>query len=285
MYKLVFFSCLIMIGCNTVEDEKKDLNIEKESEQLQINSPYGDHQLFWHWEDKFSIEESLMLQKWIIEVTKATEVTLGNYPFDIHYYFHKSDGNEPVPFGHTAHVKHMAVHFHVNPSFNYQAFIDDWTAPHEISHLSIPFLGKKQRWFSEGYATFLSRQIMMDMGYFTQSEFDSLYLAKIINTKEVYDSKTDSFVQTANDLFKSHNCGAIYSGGASYFYTMDHYLREKHNIRFSDLVRDYQKCCRITDKSIDDVIASFDDMIKDSVFTALMDDYRHLPAVKLMNKF
>ena len=108
-------------------------------------------QIVWHWEDRFSRQEQQKLKKWLFTITYGVEQTLGIYPFEVHYYIHRRNfASEPVPWANTDRNYKQSVHFHVDPSFSFQEFIDDWTAPHEISHLSIPFVGRNQSWFSEG---------------------------------------------------------------------------------------------------------------------------------------
>ena len=123
----------------------------------------------WHWEDHFTPVEKEKLVDWLEQTTEAVQSTLGTYPFTIHFYMHRRDyANEPVPWAHTSRGSEQAVHFHVDPNYELKEFLADWTAPHEISHLSIPFLGKENSWFAEGYATYLQCQVMYTMGEYNQ---------------------------------------------------------------------------------------------------------------------
>jgi len=116
----------------------------------------------WKWEDKFSQTEQDSLKLWINTTMKGIEDLVGAYPFEISIYFHKSKSTrEPVLWAHTVRGEEQAVHFYVNPTyFSYQDFISDWTAPHEISHLILPFLGKQNSWFAEGFASYMQYRVM-----------------------------------------------------------------------------------------------------------------------------
>jgi len=243
------------------------------------------HSLYWHWEDEFSDSTKAKLQTWIEIVTEASFNCIGYYQFDIHYYFHLSDGNEPVPFGHTSRKDEQAVHFYVNPRFSLDDFLADWTAPHEISHLSTCFVGRKNMWFSEGYATYLSRQIMVDMGCFTDESFDSLYLKKINGIKKYYNSSTSSFIEVTDSLLSHYRYGPVYWAGSSFFFTADRYLQENYQIRFTDLVNSYQSCCRLDDHYLKAVIESYDLLLDDQYFSSLMAKYRNSKSSVVMANY
>jgi hypothetical protein len=277
----VFF-LLFFISCGQKEQKEDDL---LESNEIVESSPYGKHKLFWNYESEFSTQEKKKLRSWIIQVVEATTRTIGDYPFDLHFYFRRSESNRPVSFGHTIRGPEQAVRFYVNPSFSLDDLLADWTAPHEISHLSQPFVGKKNKWFSEGYATYMSRQIMIEMGYYTDAEFDSLYLTKIGATKKYYGSQTSTHIEVSDSLVRNHSYGDMYWGCSSFFFTVDLQLQEKHGKRFKDVVKDYQACCRLEDKALKSIIFSYDKLIEDTLFTSLMKRYRNDPSYKVMEDF
>ncbi len=142
----------------------------------------------WHWEDEFSTAERDKVEDWLNSVTGAVESTLGVYPFTVHFYIHRRKGSsEPVPWASTRRQYVQGVDFHIDPSFSLQAFLDDWTAPHEISHLSIPYLGQEQSWFAEGYASFMQYQVMQKLGICSEQEVGEIYAEKIERVRPYYD--------------------------------------------------------------------------------------------------
>jgi hypothetical protein len=276
---------LFIFSCGTENAEEVDTDESKEIAE-EDTSPYGDHSIVWNYESEFKEEEKSRLKEWIIEVVDATTATIGEYPFDLHIYFQRSDrGGQPVGFGHTIRGPEQSVRFYVDPSFSKEEFMEDWVAPHEISHLSQPFVGKNNKWFSEGYATYMSRQIMMEMGYYTEEEFDSIYFNRISQTKYAYGSNLLTHIQVSDSLLEHYIYGDMYWGSASYFFTVDQQLKEKHNIRFRDVVKDYQNCCRLKDKSLLSIVQSYDSIIEDTLFTSLMRRYRNQPAGSVMENY
>ena len=284
-YFIILISiCFVLSSCNTnVKAEESIAIAESPSSEMSQDTTY---KLIWHWEDDFTALESNMLKDWITQVNQATMNTLGQYQFDIHYYFHKSDGDEPVPFGHTSREKNkMGIHFYVNPSYSLEEFLADWTAPHEISHLSIPFAGKSNKWFAEGYATFLSRQVMMDMGYYTLETSNAYSLKKIKELIPYYIDNERSMINQMSSLFEKHNYPAAYWGGCSYFYKADAELRARHGNSLMNIVASYQTCCRLKDKGLMSIIYSFDEILGDTLFSNLFNQYNNGPAGEVINEY
>lgn len=247
---------------------------------------YSNHKGFWHWEDEFSKDEREKLKLWITTVLDANTKTLGYYPFDIHFYFHQSSSSSsPVSYGHTSRGKQQAVNFYVDPSYSLERFLDGWTAPHEISHLSLPFLGKQNQWFAEGYATYMSRRILLQMNHYTQAEFDSIYYHNITETLDCYGSNTSTHVEVSDSLISHHQYGTMYWGCSSFFYTANLMLVERNNMPMVDIIKAYQKCCRLEDETIEDVVISFDEIIEDDLFVPLLEDYRTKPAGEVMERY
>lgn len=181
----------------------------------------SDHEIrtsiVWHWEDSFSPGEKKNVENWLLNVTGAVETTLGVYPFDLHFYLHRQNGSsEPVPWAHTRRDNNQGVKFYIDPSFAPGSFTEDWTAPHEISHLSIPYLGRQHAWFAEGYA--------------------------------------------------------------SYFIRLDKNLREEHGTSLTELIKEYQVCCRLEDRSVEEVVASWDNILGEPIFSELLHTYQTTPA-------
>lgn len=278
MRKSIFLlPLLFLFSCG-----ESDSSVESQS------VPAVDFVLHWNWVDDFSPAEQEKLQSWITEVYAATTQTMGQYPFDVSIYFHasQSGGDRAVTFGYVTFKEGKnQAHFYVNPVAEMDELLADWIAPHELSHLAIPFIGKKSKWFTEGFATFFSRQIMMEMGQLSQTEFDTLYYQKIAETKKYYNSTSKTFIEVSDSLLQHHIYGSMYWGSTSFFMTIDERLRKEKGCRFIHVLQEYQGCCRLTDKSLQDVIASLDGIIGSPFCADLMSDYRNKPSTEVMNSF
>ena len=287
MMKVLILSSFFIwcISCQQVLDQNSKISIDNQgqTEQLKNDTTF---RLIWHFKEAFSKTEQALLKKWVSQVHEATMETLGQYQFDVHYYFYRSKGQEPVPFAHTSRGNNeMAVHFYVNTNYPLADFLADWTAPHEISHLSIPAVGKQNKWFSEGYATFLSRQVMMTMGYYTLESSNTYNLDKISAQLNAFVDDDRSMLVQIDSLFQAHQYPAAYWGGCTYFYTIDQTLRKNYQSSLMAIVQRYQTTFRLKDLGLMPVIHSFDHILDDSLFLMTYHAYKSQSALKILNQF
>lgn len=230
----------------------------------------------WHWESEFTPDEKQMLTEWLSMIYKTTQSTIGPYEFDVHFYMHRSDSkSEPVPWANTTRGSIQGVHFHVNPDFEKLNFEDDWTAQHEISHLSIPFVGKENTWFSEGYASFMQYQVMRDQGVYSQSDIDERYMERFKRCKVNYQSD-EPFPKVAEKLKKSWNYPDLYWGGATFFWRLDnHYKKEGSSL--AQIIKRYQGV-RKNDATLLELCQQLDKIAGDNYNSKLLKEYQTLPA-------
>ena len=221
-----------------------------------------------HWEDDFTKTEQEKLTSWVNTVGKAVSQTLGNYPFTTHIYFHKAtQGNGPVPWAHTWRENEQAVHFHVNTSYSLQQFLADWTAAHEIAHLSIPFVGDQYRWLSEGYASYMQWQIMHNQGLLSAKELLAKYATKIEQVSPKYASNK-SFVELTLLHTSNYNYPALYYGGACFFMQANKQL-EKQGSSLAVVIRQYLNTRRFKDYNAQSLMKSLDMQIEAPIFQNL----------------
>ena len=231
-------------------------------------------EIIYHWEDHFDKKEKEKITTWLNKTALATQQTVGNYPFDLHFYIHRSENaKEPVPWGNTERSEIQGVTFHVNPDFSLEEFLHDWTAPHEISHLAIPFPGKSNRWFSEGFATYMQGQILIKMGEFTPEQIETKYQKKLSNCRPYYQSDSP-FIVVADSLKRNHHYPEMYWGSVTFFVNLDQHLQQTQGKSLNELLQEYQTCCRSNDKNLNDLIHSFDRLTNDSYPSELLEAYR-----------
>ena len=239
-------------------------------------------EIIFHWEDNFNNKEKDKIVTWLNKTALATQQTVGNYPFDLHFYIHRADNaTEPVPWGNTERSEIQGVTFHVNPEFSLEEFLNDWTAPHEISHLAIPFPGKSNRWFSEGFATYMQGQILIKMGEFTLEQIENKYQKKLSTCWPYYQSDSP-FIVVADSLKRNHHYAEMYWGSVTFFVNLDQHLKQTQGFSLNELLQDYQSCCRENDGNLSDIIRSFDRLTNNSYPSDLLEAYRFGPARDVM---
>lgn len=238
----------------------------------------------WHWKAEFTPENREKIESWIRELSLGAQITLGIYPFTMHIHIYdREDSDEPVPWAHTWRYPEQSLHFYVDADFSLKDFLADWTAPHEISHLSIPYLGESNSWFAEGYASFMQYQVMKTMGILSEEEIQGKYQQKINMVKPYYLSSED-LENRARQLGKNKQFPAMYWGSSAYFLILDRILKESYNTDLCGIVRKYQDSGRLKDGSLKAVLHSWDALIGEPVCQLLLDRVKKDPAIEIIEE-
>jgi hypothetical protein len=230
------------------------------------------------WTDTFTPEEKQKLTSWLDGVSEAVAATFGGYPFQVNLYIHRSSGNEPVPWAETSRNGEQGVHFYVNTKYSLQDFQRDWTAAHEIAHLSIPFVGRENMWFSEGYASYWQWIILYKQGIYSSTEIEEKYKAKMDLVLPYYDTER-SFIETSGKLRSKRNYPGLYWGGACYFFRVDEVLKKEHETSLGEVISAYQSDGRLDDQSLEDLVASLDRISESSVFSEMLETFQNGAAI------
>jgi hypothetical protein len=230
------------------------------------------------WIDTFSPAEQRKLRTWIDETVAGLEKLVGPYPFDILVHMHRADGaQEPVPWANTRRGSEQGVNFHVNASYSLDAFHADWTAPHELSHLVIPYLGPSHSWFSEGFASYMQYQVMQATRQLTPEEASQRYLARLDKASRDYRFGDRAFASAAPRLKEERKYPVMYWGGAAYFLQVDAALREQGKPTLREVLAEYLRCCRRDRKSLDALVTELDRISDSTEFTTHLTRFRTEP--------
>ena len=233
-----------------------------------------------HWQQGFTEVEQSKLSSWLEQSAASSLAVLGPYPFTMQLYIYRRPANEPVPWANTWRDKSQQIHFYVEPAFSLQQFTQDWTAYHEIAHLALPYLGRSNAWFAEGFASFMQYQIMQQAGLIESA-------AEAIGTKfspqRHHYLQLNSMGATAALLLSQRSFPAGYWGGAQFFVVADRQLQQQGKGQLTALIARYQQCCRLQDNTLAEVIASLDTLSGSKVFSELMQQFDQLPADQFMS--
>lgn len=222
------------------------------------------------WEDEFTTTEKEQLTTWLNGVSEVVANTLGPYAFPVNLYVHLSErGGEPVPWANTVRHEEQAVRFYVDPSFSLEDFQLDWTAPHELAHLSLPFLGRENMWFAEGYASFMQWYLLEKQGVLSSKVIEEKYRSKLQNATKKYDKDTP-FIEKCRELLQRNDYPAVYWGGACYFFQVDAALRSQRNTDLFSVIKEYQRDGRMQDRDLNDLISSLDRISKSEIFSSTL---------------
>ncbi len=78
--------------------------------------------------------------------------------------------NEPVPWAHVVRGGGPGVQFYVDETRPLEEFDADWTATHEFSHLLLPYVTRRDRWLSEGLASYYQNVLRARDGRLSDDE-------------------------------------------------------------------------------------------------------------------
>ncbi|MGB0404196.1 MAG: hypothetical protein ACPGEG_08875 [Salibacteraceae bacterium] len=239
-------------------------------------SSIAQSKLIYKWEDDFSDKEKEKVTKWLEITFDAVQNRIGEYPFDVHLFIYRKEGKgEPCPWANTWRYPNQQVHFYIDPSYSLESFIADWTAPHEFSHLAIPYIGEEETWFSEGFASFMQYEVMNQMGLMTRVQCDSAYQSKLRAIVNDFSSE-QTFAIEAMENKANHNYKAMYWGGATLFLQWNELLA-KEGVSFIGLFPEYLNCCRRKSKGVDSVVKHLDEVSGFNFGANLLKQYREEP--------
>lgn len=75
-----------------------------------------------------------------------------------------------VPFGYVIRDGGEAVRFFVDAQRPLADYLGDWTATHEFSHLLLPYIRSRDKWISEGFASYYQNVLLARRGVYTEQD-------------------------------------------------------------------------------------------------------------------
>lgn len=113
---------------------------------------------------------------WIVATAETVNLTYGRFPnptarvIVIPISSHEWSRESAVIFGRVTRRGGATVELFVNPDRPIEEFYADWTATHEFSHLMLPLLTSRNRWISEGFATYYQNVLMARAGRYSEED-------------------------------------------------------------------------------------------------------------------
>lgn len=222
----------------------------------------------WSFDEHFSSSEKQHLQEWVRHAETGIQNLFGALPYQYRVHFqHSKKGRGPVPWAHTDKRRGREVYFHVNTNYAWDLFRRDWTAPHELSHLMFPYLGKGGKWFSEGLASYLQYQIMYANGTISWRQAVNKLRERFQATSRQRVHKNTSVENMSYLAADRTGYNHLYWGGAAYFMRVDKALSEQKSIRLNNVIASYLECCIFRNiHTSADMITLFDKISDSDIF-------------------
>ena len=121
---------------------------------------------------KLSSQQRSKLTEWISESADSVAGVLGEFPqADVQVLVVPiGPRSEAVPWAHVIRGGGPAVEFFVDETRPLEEFREDWVATHELSHLLLPLITRKDRWLSEGLASYYQNVLRARDGRLTEKQ-------------------------------------------------------------------------------------------------------------------
>lgn len=121
-----------------------------------------------------------MLAEWIATAARSLTTVTGTFPVPSPQVLvvpvvgspvmGDREPGGPVPFARVLRDGGAALQFFVDQRRGPAALDADWTAAHEFAHLLLPFIGQRDAWISEGFASYYQNVLRARTGQLTQQE-------------------------------------------------------------------------------------------------------------------
>ena len=181
------------------------------------------------------------------------------------------DDGSPISFGRVSRTDGLVVDLFVAAGRPVADFYGDWEATHEFSHLLLPRIDARQRWISEGFASYYQNVLMARAGHYEPRQaIDKL-------AQGFARGRASSPALSPNEAARAGLRQArykIYWSGAAIALLADVELRQRSGGAESlDVVLDrFQRCCLPSGRrwSGRELFEQFDHLLEEPVFLSLI---------------
>jgi len=184
------------------------------------------------------------------------------------------DSDAAVPYGQVVRDGGETIELMINPDRPVADFYKEWTPTHEFAHLLLPYLDRKQRWISEGFAQYYQNVLLARAGQYTaENAWQRIYAG----LERGRDSAPGLSPNDAAGARERNTRMKVYWSGASLALMADVELRRRSGGAESlDRVLDrFQRCCLPSPRSWSgaELFEKFDTLLDEPLFMNLYRQY------------
>lgn len=191
------------------------------------------------------------LTRWILANARAVTAVHGRFPVPHAQLLVVpiGRGGEAVPWAQVNRGGGSGVHFFVDQSYGAAAFLEDWTAAHELAHLLLPFVQRSDAWLSEGVASYYQNVSRPRTGLMTADQGWAKLLAGFGRGEAQAGGQT--LREASRAMRRSGAFMRVYWSGAALALTADVTLRTESGGRESldTVLGRLADCCLPSDRS------------------------------------
>ena len=226
----------------------------------------GDQPLRLDLVGQFSSEKQQHIIQWLEYAASSVSSIYQSFPVsNVQLLVTKAKrGSGPVPWGEVQRGGYPAVHLFINPSHSLERFKSDWTASHELSHLLLPRIRGRDRWLSEGIASYYQNMARAKAGQ--------------LGPEQAWQKLAAGFnrghkAAASTPLRQAYKTMHIYWGGAAIFMLADMRLRQQTpSLSLDQVLHDFQRCCLPNKRlwSAEQLMQKLDQLSNSNVFSQLL---------------
>lgn len=182
---------------------------------------------------------------------------------------------EPTPWAYVLRGGQAAAHFFVNQRRPLAEYVEDWTAPHELSHLLLPYVTSSDAWLSEGMATYYQNVVRARSGAITPGEAWQRMHAGFRRGQDWGANKSQTLAQATERMFRDGGYMRVYWQGTAILLAADVELRRRSGGKQSldTVLEAFGVCCLDPDPewTARKVFDKFDEISGTNVFRTQYD--------------
>jgi hypothetical protein len=202
---------------------------------------------------------------WLTESVFAVSQLYGRFPIDQAQILVAPIGKrrEAIPWAEVQRAGLPAAHLFIDQYRPIQEFKKDWTTVHELSHLLIPRIEYRDRWLSEGLASYYQNVAKARAGLLSEQHAWQKLKRGFAKGRKAF----------SGSLRSSRATKHLYWGGAAFFLLADIRLRNLPTPQTLDQVLDaLQSCCLPNDTlwNAEQFVNKMDSLSDTTIFSDLL---------------
>ena len=164
---------------------------------------------------------------WIDEAARAVGTLYGRFPLPDAQVVVVPIGRrgEAVPWAQVQRGGGPSAHFYIDQFRPLTEFREDWTATHELSHMLLPYVSRRDAWLSEGFASYYQNVLRARAGMITPEQAWQKLYAGFERGRQ--GTRGDTLAEVSRDMHRRGAFMRVYWSGAAVALLADVELREQ----------------------------------------------------------
>jgi hypothetical protein len=176
-------------------------------------------------------------------------------------------GDDPVAFGYVLRGGGAAVTLLLDGGADDADLADDWVAVHELFHLAMPPIARRDAWLSEGVTMYFTELLRVRAGFITAREGFAALHDGFLRGRAAGTGRT--LAAESSDMHETRAYRRVYWAGAAIALEADLAMRRRVGRDLASVLAELRACCARSGRfwSADEVVARLDALAGAAVFS------------------